>query len=255
MKPPSYTGTPALWIGFACASVPSMLALMTELAARAGVPAATVVRAKKIEFGDIQINAAMQLAKAEKKPPREIGQRIADAIADHPAVAKAEVAGPGFVNIFVSDAWLADHADRRAGAARRRRRPAGGHRLFVAERGQADAHRPHPLDDHRRRHQAGAARGRLRGGRRQPPGRLGHAVRQADRRLAQVARRGGVRPRSRRRAAPPLHQVPGGVEGQGGRRARRGHPARQGGARRAGQAAAGRRGEPARCGRSSSTCR
>jgi arginyl-tRNA synthetase len=87
-----------------------MLALMTELATRAGVPVATVARAKKVEFGDIQINAAMQLAKAEKKPPREIAQRIVEAVKDHPAVAKAEIAGPGFVNVFVRDAWLTAHA-------------------------------------------------------------------------------------------------------------------------------------------------
>jgi arginyl-tRNA synthetase len=87
-----------------------MLGLMTELATRAGVPVATVARAKKAEFGDIQINAAMQLAKAEKKQPREIAQRIVDAVKDHPAVAKAEIAGPGFVNVFVRDAWLAENA-------------------------------------------------------------------------------------------------------------------------------------------------
>jgi arginyl-tRNA synthetase len=87
-----------------------MLGLMTELATLAGVPVATVARAKKAEFGDIQINAAMQLAKAEKKQPREIAQRIVDAVKDHPAVAKAEIAGPGFVNVFVRDAWLAENA-------------------------------------------------------------------------------------------------------------------------------------------------
>ena len=87
-----------------------MLSLMTELAAAAGVPVATVARAKKVEFGDIQINAAMQLAKAEKKPPREIAQRIVDAVKEHAAVEKAEIAGPGFVNVFVRDAWLAEHA-------------------------------------------------------------------------------------------------------------------------------------------------
>ncbi len=87
-----------------------MLSLMTELANRAAVPVATVARAKKAEFGDIQINAAMQLAKAEKKQPREIAARIVAAILDHPAVAKAEIAGPGFVNVFVRDEWLAANA-------------------------------------------------------------------------------------------------------------------------------------------------
>ena len=104
-----------------------MLSLMTELANRAGVAAATVARAKKVEFGDIQINAAMQLAKAEKKPPREIAQRIVDAVKDHPAVAKAEIAGPGFVNVFVRDGWLAENA----GGALAVRDVAGGQRVVI----------------------------------------------------------------------------------------------------------------------------
>jgi arginyl-tRNA synthetase len=52
----------------------------------------------------------MALAKAEKKPPREIAQRIVDAITGHPALAKAEIAGPGFVNVFLRDEWLSAHA-------------------------------------------------------------------------------------------------------------------------------------------------
>jgi arginyl-tRNA synthetase len=104
-----------------------MLELMNELATRAGVPVATVARAKKVEFGDLQINAAMQLSKAEKKPPREIAQRIVDAIKDHEAVAKAEIAGPGFVNVFVKDSWLAAHA----GSALKVRNVAAGQRVVI----------------------------------------------------------------------------------------------------------------------------
>lgn len=100
---------------------------MNELATRAGVPVATVARAKKVEFGDLQINAAMQLSKAEKKPPREIAQRIVDAIKDHEAVAKAEIAGPGFVNVFVKDSWLAAHA----GSALKVRNVAAGQRVVI----------------------------------------------------------------------------------------------------------------------------
>lgn len=101
---------------------------MNELAIRAGVAAATVARAKKAEFGDIQINAAMQLAKAEKRPPREIAQRIVDALEGHDAIAKAEIAGPGFVNIFVRDQWLAAHA-----AAALATRPVGAGQRVVLD--------------------------------------------------------------------------------------------------------------------------
>ncbi len=58
--------------------------------------------------GDYQINAAMALAKKLKKPPRELAAPLAEAVAEHPAVASAEVAGPGFVNLRLSDAWLGE---------------------------------------------------------------------------------------------------------------------------------------------------
>jgi arginyl-tRNA synthetase len=58
-------------------------------------------------FGDFQINGAMKLAKELGKPPRELAQPIAAALADVDAIAKAEVAGPGFVNIHLSNTWIA----------------------------------------------------------------------------------------------------------------------------------------------------
>jgi arginyl-tRNA synthetase len=59
------------------------------------------------KFGDFQINGAMKLGKELGKPPRELAQPIAAALADIDAIEKAEVAGPGFVNIHLSDAWIA----------------------------------------------------------------------------------------------------------------------------------------------------
>jgi len=59
------------------------------------------------EHGDYATNAAMQLARAAKTSPR----RIADAIVRHfpamPEVERVEVAGPGFLNVFLSSAWCA----------------------------------------------------------------------------------------------------------------------------------------------------
>ena len=59
------------------------------------------------KFGDFQINGAMPLGKELGKPPRELAQPIADALAGVDAIAKAEVAGPGFVNIHLASAWIA----------------------------------------------------------------------------------------------------------------------------------------------------
>jgi len=59
------------------------------------------------KFGDFQINGAMPLGKELRKPPRELAQPIAEALAGVDAIQKAEVAGPGFVNIHLSPSWIA----------------------------------------------------------------------------------------------------------------------------------------------------
>lgn len=59
------------------------------------------------EHGDYQVNAAMALAKRLKKNPRDIAKAIADELSHHDAFMSAEVAGPGFVNLKLSDEWLA----------------------------------------------------------------------------------------------------------------------------------------------------
>lgn len=56
--------------------------------------------------GDYQVNSAMALGKALGKNPREIGAAIAARLAEHEAIQKAEVAGPGFVNLTLDDGWL-----------------------------------------------------------------------------------------------------------------------------------------------------
>jgi arginyl-tRNA synthetase len=58
--------------------------------------------------GDYATNAALQLARTRRRPPRELAAELAAQAATLPAVERAEVAGPGFVNFVVADAWLAD---------------------------------------------------------------------------------------------------------------------------------------------------
>lgn len=58
--------------------------------------------------GDLATNIAMVLAKKAGKPPRELAQAIIDALPANKLVAKAEIAGPGFINFFLaSDAQAA----------------------------------------------------------------------------------------------------------------------------------------------------
>jgi arginyl-tRNA synthetase len=59
------------------------------------------------EHGDYATNVALQLAGTRRRPPREIAAEISDAAASLTAVERAEVAGPGFVNVFLRDEWFA----------------------------------------------------------------------------------------------------------------------------------------------------
>ena len=66
-----------------------------------------VERSKRDEQGDYSTNAAMLLAPVLSAPPREIAQRIGAELetALGEDLERWEVAGPGFVNLFMSDAW------------------------------------------------------------------------------------------------------------------------------------------------------
>ncbi len=73
----------------------------------AGRPAPTLERPKKAEFGDYSTNAAMLLAPVLGEPPRDIAARLGDALGSElgPLLDRVEVAGPGFLNLFLADAW------------------------------------------------------------------------------------------------------------------------------------------------------
>ena len=55
--------------------------------------------------GDLATNAAMMLAKPAQMKPRDIAVLLADALGKAPGVAKAEVAGPGFINLTLDLAF------------------------------------------------------------------------------------------------------------------------------------------------------
>jgi len=89
-------------------------------------------RARKPEFGDYSTNAAMLLAPVLSEPPREIAGRLGDALARRlgDRLDRVEVAGPGFLNLFLSDAWYRDALDD----ALREGSGFGGGQAQVAER-------------------------------------------------------------------------------------------------------------------------
>jgi arginyl-tRNA synthetase len=69
--------------------------------------APTLERPPKRELGDYSTNAAMLLAPARGEPPREIAERLRDDLGARlgTTVERIEIAGPGFVNVFLADRW------------------------------------------------------------------------------------------------------------------------------------------------------
>src|SRR5712692_10515476 len=62
---------------------------------------------RQTEHGDYATNVAMQLARAAKKAPRQIAEAIVRHFPPIPEVDRVEIAGPGFLNVFLSPAWCA----------------------------------------------------------------------------------------------------------------------------------------------------
>jgi arginyl-tRNA synthetase len=75
----------------------------------AAAPAPGVERARDVAHGDFATNVAMQAAKTARTNPRALAQKIVAAIPPNEIVAKTEIAGPGFINFFVTPAaWKAE---------------------------------------------------------------------------------------------------------------------------------------------------
>ena len=72
-----------------------------EVAPAAAAPPIVLERPRQAAHGDYACSVALQLAKAEKRAPREIAARLAAALPASPYVEKAEVAGAGFINLFL----------------------------------------------------------------------------------------------------------------------------------------------------------
>jgi arginyl-tRNA synthetase len=70
--------------------------------------ALTLERPPRAEFGDYSTNVALLLAPALERPPREIAETVGNSLdaALGDALARFEVAGPGFLNVFLADSWF-----------------------------------------------------------------------------------------------------------------------------------------------------
>jgi arginyl-tRNA synthetase len=91
-------------------------ALQAAVAALAsgGVRAApTLERPKQADHGDYATNAALMLAPALKAAPRDVAERLGGVLHEQlgDTLDHVEVAGPGFLNLFLADAWYARALD------------------------------------------------------------------------------------------------------------------------------------------------
>jgi arginyl-tRNA synthetase len=98
--------------------------LAGRLAEAAGAPV-SLERPNDPAHGDYATNAALRLAPQQRRPPREVAGELVAAAVALDEVERAEVAGPGFVNLWLAPAWyeqalreiLAAGADYGAGSA------------------------------------------------------------------------------------------------------------------------------------------
>ena len=74
------------------------------LPADATTPDFVIERPRDASHGDFSSNAAMTLAKAARSNPRQLAQALVDALPADPAIAKVDIAGPGFINFHLAPA-------------------------------------------------------------------------------------------------------------------------------------------------------
>jgi arginyl-tRNA synthetase len=104
-EPPPYTASPETLRR-------TVLAVAAELvgdaAGNGGRTPITLERPRRAQFGDYSTNAALLLAPAAGVPPRELAERLGNALQVRLGanLERFEVAGPGFVNLFMTDSWL-----------------------------------------------------------------------------------------------------------------------------------------------------
>ncbi len=71
-----------------------------------------VTTSTQARFGHYQYNTAMKLTKLLQQPPHQIAEKIIASLETHDEmIAKLEIAGPGFINIFLNPKFLSKKLD------------------------------------------------------------------------------------------------------------------------------------------------
>ena len=84
----------------------AILGLETALERLTGAPVA-LERPSRSEHGDYATNVALRLGPQNGRPPRELAEQLAGKATELDVVERAEVAGPGFLNLFLTPDWYA----------------------------------------------------------------------------------------------------------------------------------------------------
>jgi arginyl-tRNA synthetase len=94
---------------------------------REDLPEVELSTPKQKEHGDFATNVALAVARRAGRTAREVAQVLDDHLPKAPFVERVEIAGPGFLNFFVTDEWLHDalREAARLGPAFGRREPIG----------------------------------------------------------------------------------------------------------------------------------
>ena len=92
----------------------SRISLAIAAAGGGGDSPAIVARSGRPQFGDYQANGCMARAKQLKTNPRQFAEKVLENLDLTDLAQKVELAGPGFLNIFLKDDWLAGQLARNA---------------------------------------------------------------------------------------------------------------------------------------------
>ena len=104
--------------------MPSLTQRLTEIVsaafADAGLPSelGAVVRSDRPDLGQFQCNGALAAAKVAKAPPRKLAEVVVERLQGHDALAEISLAGPGFINLTLTDSFLAEYSDALAADVR-----------------------------------------------------------------------------------------------------------------------------------------
>ncbi len=94
----------------------TLTGIVSSAFAEAGLPPefGTVTVSNRPDLGQFQCNGALGAAKSARANPRELGERVAALLRSNPIFADVSLAGPGFLNLTVTDTWLAERTQQLA---------------------------------------------------------------------------------------------------------------------------------------------